>query len=54
MKVDRAVIHAFFECQTCQLQWGYYVTAEELAREHTKETKHVTNGEIGTSVIVYP
>ena len=43
-------VHAIFECTVCGTRWENYLTAQECARTHARESGHVVRGEVG---IVY-
>lgn len=44
------LVHALFHCEDCSKEWGWYRTAQRLAREHAMKQGHSVRGETGYAV----
>ena len=42
----KKLVHALFNCRSCNRTWDNYMTAQKEARNHAKKSKHYVTGEV--------
>lgn len=50
VKTNKSLVHAIFDCCVCGMRFENYLTAQNSARQHAKQTGHRVQGETGFAV----